>query len=144
MTRSEFTHGRLTKSRLVARGFKQREGIDFGETFALTVSSPSVCLLRAIAMVLDLNLCYFDAHLEFVQSHLDEDGFLRVLRRCGNLSGNVVRLNKTLNCLKQASHVHLIVCLEKRGFAQCTSNVCVFRLIENGRVAHVDDIFAVG
>ena len=44
------------KSRLVARGFKQREGIDFGETFAPTVSSPSICLMSAIAMVLDLDL----------------------------------------------------------------------------------------
>ena len=37
------------KSRLVARGFKQREGVDFGETFAPTVSSSCVRLLSAIA-----------------------------------------------------------------------------------------------
>ena len=37
------------KSRLVARGFKQREGIDFGDTFAPTVSSSCLRLLSAIA-----------------------------------------------------------------------------------------------
>ena len=37
------------KSRLVTRGFEQREGVDFGETFAPTVSSSSVGLLGAIA-----------------------------------------------------------------------------------------------
>ena len=36
-------------SRLVARGFKQREGVDFGETFAPTVSSSCVRLLSTIA-----------------------------------------------------------------------------------------------
>ena len=40
-------------------------------------------------------------------------------------------------------------CLKKLGFEQCMSDVCVFRLNEDGRVAitavvHVDDIFAVG
>ena len=39
--------------------------------------------------------------------------------------------------------------LKRLGFEQCMADVCVFRLIENGRVAitavvHVDDIFAVG
>ena len=43
------------KSRLVTRGFKQREGIDFGETFPPTVSSPWVRLLSAIACECDLD-----------------------------------------------------------------------------------------
>ena len=47
-----------TKSRLVARGFKQREGVDFGETFAPTVSSSCVRLLSAIACECDLDLCH--------------------------------------------------------------------------------------
>ena len=49
------------KSRLVARGFKQREGIDFGETFSPTVSSSYVRLLSAIACEYDFDLCHFDA-----------------------------------------------------------------------------------
>ena len=48
------------KSRLVTRGFKQREGVDFGETFAPIVSSPCVRLLSAIACECDLDLCHFD------------------------------------------------------------------------------------
>ena len=140
------------KSRLVARGFKQREGVDFGETFASTVSSSCVRLLSAIACECDLDLCHFDVDQAFVQSDFEEDVFLRLPKGCGDLSGKVVRLNKSLYGLKQASrtwHAHLTTCLKILGFEQCMTDVCVFRLIEDGRLAitavvHVDDIFAVG
>ena len=62
----EFNWVSKAKSRLVARGFKQREGIDFGETFTPTVSSSCVRLLSAIACELDLDVCHFDAEQAFV------------------------------------------------------------------------------
>ena len=76
-------------------------------------------LLSAIACELDLDLCHFDVDQAFVQSPLDEDVFLRLSKGCGKLSGKVVRLNKSLYGLKQASrtgHAHLTMCLEKLGF----------------------------
>ena len=91
------------KSRLVAREFKQREGIDFTETFALTVSSYCVRVLSAIACEIDLDVCHFDVEQAFVQSKLDEDVFLRLPKGYDRLSGNIVRLNKSLYGLKQAS-----------------------------------------
>ena len=126
------------KSRLVARGFKQHEGVDFRETFAHTVSSSCVRLLSSIACECDLDLCYFDVDQAFVQSDLEEDFFLRLSKGCGDLLGKFVRLNKSLYGLKQASrtwHAHLTTCLKRLGFEQCMTDVCVFRLIEDGRVA---------
>ena len=63
-----------------------------------------------------------------------------------------MRLNKSLYGLKQASrswHAHRTTCLKTLGFQQCSADACVFRLVEEGRVAiiavvHVDDMFAVG
>ena len=68
-------HGRVVKakSRLVACGFKQREGVDFSEIFAPTVSSSWVRHLSVIACELDLDLCHFDVDQAFVQSDLGED-----------------------------------------------------------------------
>ena len=148
----EFGGVSKAKSRLVARGFKQREGIDFGEMFAPTVSSSCVRLLSGIACDFDLDVCHFDVEQAFVQSKLDEDVFLRLPRGCGRLSGKVVRLNKSLYGLKQASrswHAHLTTFLKTLGFQQCLADACVFRLGEERRVAiiavvHVDDIFALG
>ena len=108
-------------------------------------------LLSAIACECDLDLCHLDVDQAFVRSDL-EDVFLRLPKGCSDLSGKVVRLNKRLYGLKQASrtwHAHLTTCLKRLGFEQCMTYVCVFRLMEDGRVAitavvHVDDIFAVG
>ena len=140
------------KSRLVARGSKQHEGVDFSETFALTVPSSCLRLLSAIACEGDSDLCHFDVDQAFVQSDLEEDVFLRLPKGCGVLSGKVVQLNKSLYGLKQASrtwHAHLATCLKSLGFEQSMTYVCVFRLIEDGCVAitavvHVDAMFAVG
>ena len=90
------------KSTLVVRGFKEREGIDFGETFAPTVSSSCVRLLSPIACDLDLDVCHFDVGQAFVQSKLNEDVFLRLRKGCGSLSGKRVRLNESWYGLKQA------------------------------------------
>ena len=63
-----------------------------------------------------------------------------------------MRLNKSLYGLKQASrsyHAHLTSCLKTLVFQQCLADACVFRLVEEGRVAiiavvRVDDtLFAV-
>ena len=97
-------------------------------------------------------MCHFDVGQAFVQSKLDEGVFLRLPRGCGHLSSKIVRLNKSLYGFKQASrswHAHLSTCLETLGFQQCLAYSCVFRLVEEGRVAiiavvHVDDIFVVG
>ena len=78
--------------------------------------------------------------------------FLRLPKGCGTLSGKIVRLNKSLYGLNQASrswHAHLTSCLKTLGFYRCLADACVSRLVEEGRVTiiavvHVDDIFAVG
>ena len=83
-------------------------------------------------------MCHFDVEQAFVQSKLDEDVFLRLPRGCGRLSGKVVRLNKCLYGLKQASrswHAYLTTCLNTLGFQQCLADACVFRLVEEGRIA---------
>ena len=48
-------------------------------------------------------MCHLDVEEAFAQSELDEDVFLRLPKGCGSLSGKIVRLNKSLYGLKQAS-----------------------------------------
>ena len=107
------------KARLVARGFGQREGIDFFDTFSPCPSVMSIRLLAALACELDLDLCHFDAEQAFVQSDLDEVVYIRLPPGCGALSGKVVRLRRSLYGLKQASrtwHYHLVRGMKALGF----------------------------
>ena len=69
--------------------------MNFGKTFAPTVPSSCVRLLSAVACECDLNLCHFDADQAFVQSHLEEDVFLRLPKGCDDLSGKVLRPKKS-------------------------------------------------
>ena len=140
------------KSRLVARGDMQKADIDFAELYSPTVAVSSVRLLVAVACEYDLCIRHFDVEQAFVQSELEEDVFMRLPQGCGSLSGKIVKLGKSLYGLRQASrkwHGRLTECMLDLGFVQCLADMCVFRLIENGRVVvivlvHVDDIFVVG
>ena len=101
-----------------------------------------------MACELDLDLCHFDIEQVFVQSDLKENVFVRLPQGCGSLSGERVRMNKSLHGLKQASsqwHAHLTRCLVTLGFVQCLADACVFRLMDEGKVVmtivvHVDDV----
>lgn len=147
-------HGKVVKAkaRLVARGFSQRPGVDYYETFAPTPAASCIRMMAAIACELQLDLCHFDVQQAFVQAELQELVLMRMPQGCGDLSGKVMRLNRSLYGLKQASrswHRHLVTRLKSLSFEQSLADPCVFRLIEAGSVSiiavvHVDDIFAVG
>ena len=72
------------------------------ETFAPTPAASCFRLLGAIACELGLDLCHFNAEQAFVQSSLEEDVFLRLPPGRGEMSGKIVRLNRSLYGLKQA------------------------------------------
>ena len=63
---NELGHVVCAKARLVARGFAQREDIDFFETFSPCPSVASIRLLAAIACEFGWDLCHFDAEQAFV------------------------------------------------------------------------------
>ena len=110
------------KARLDARGFGQRKGIDFFDTFSPCPSVISIRLLAALACELDLDLCHSDAEQAFVWSDLDEVVYISLPPRCGALSGTVERLRRSLYGLNQASrtwHYHLVRGIKPFGFEQC-------------------------
>ena len=65
------------KLRLVARGFKQRKDIDFGEELTGTDMSSCVCLLSAVACKFDLDVRHFDVDQVFVEFKQDREVFQR-------------------------------------------------------------------
>ena len=104
--------------------------------------------MAALACELNLDLCHFDIEQALLQSDLEEDVYMRLPQGRGRLSGKMVRLNKSLYGLNQASrqwHAHLTKCLLTLGFVQCLADACVLRLMDEGKVVmttvvHVVDI----
>ena len=77
---NEICFATRAKARLVARGCRQLEGVDFFKTFAPTPTASCIRLLRATACELDVDLCHFDSEKAFARSKLGEDVFMRLLR----------------------------------------------------------------
>ena len=142
------------KARLVAKGFSQVQGIDYFDTFAPTPSTSSIRLLVCVALERDLDLYHFDADQAFVQSKLDTDIYMRMPEGCGDMSGKIVLLNKSLYGLKQAArswHSLLVSTLRSLGFEQHPSEPCVLRLLDPKSndtkvmiAVHVDDMIVAG
>ena len=65
------------KARLVARGFVQREGIDFEEVFVPVARIESVRLLLALAAAKDWRVHHLDVKSAFHNGELVEAVFLR-------------------------------------------------------------------
>ena len=108
---NELGHVVRAKARLVVRGFAQREGIDLFEAFSPCPSVASIRLLATIACEFGWDLRHFDAEQAFIQSKLDELVFIRPSPGCGDLSGKVVQLGRSLYGLRQSSrtwHNHLM------------------------------------
>ena len=104
------------KERLVARSFSQVHTVDFLETYAPTPAASSVKLLGAITLKNDWELRQLDVKQAFIQADLDFNVFMKLPDGCGDKSGKVVKLNKSVYGLKQAGRrwaMHLgdvIVC----------------------------------
>ena len=72
------------KPRLVAKGFTQKEGIYYEETFSAAAMLKSIRILLSIAVVLDYEM---DVKIAFLNGHLEEviymqqpDGFVQKAR----------------------------------------------------------------
>jgi hypothetical protein len=141
------------KTRLVAKGFKQKENIDFFDTFSLVTKITSFRLLIAIAAIYNLMIHQMNVKTAFLNGDLEEEiymdqpeGFV--------LPGNehkVCKLLKSLYELKQALrqwHIKFDQCLLSNGFKTNESDKCIYyKSFDDAHVIiclYVDDLLIFG
>jgi len=140
------------KARLVVRGYTQREGLYYNETFSPVAKLVSVRTLLAIAFVTDWHLCQMDVNNAFLHGDLEEEIYMvppQGLLPEGD--PRVCRLHKSLYGLKQASRnwIHkLSSSLFTLGFLQSKVEPTLFYLRTVSSytcvLIYVDDLVIAG
>lgn len=90
------------KARLVARGFEQKEGVDYAETFSPVARHASIRLLLSHAASEKMKLVSFDVKTAFLYGNLEQVIYMNQPEGFDDGSGKVCKLDKSLYGLKQA------------------------------------------
>lgn len=133
------------KARLVVRGFEQRYGINYQETFAPTATYQSIRILLALSARLGLRIHQMDVKTAFINSPLKEVVHIYAPEGLeGN--GQPLRLRKALYGLKQAPRAWNEMIDEKfkdLGFKRCLSDYCIYVKDSTIVALYVDDILII-
>ncbi|KAK2437580.1 secreted RxLR effector protein [Trifolium repens] len=136
------------KTRLVAKGFTQVEGIDYNEIFSLVVKHCSIRVLMAIVNQYDLELEQMDVKTAFLHGELEETIYMQQPEGFVEDKSKVCLLKKSLYGLKQSPrqwYRRFDEFLLKGGFVRSNYDSCVYMMKRNEKVIlylilYVDDI----
>ncbi|GBO19580.1 Retrovirus-related Pol polyprotein from transposon TNT 1-94 [Araneus ventricosus] len=84
------------KARLVARGFMQKEGVDYTETFFPVISMPSLRLVLVLILQENLHSYVMDVKTAFLNGDLDEVVYMSQPQGYDDGTRKVCKLNKSL------------------------------------------------
>lgn len=124
------------KARLCAKGYSQKQGIDYMETFSPVIRYDSIRILLALATINDMEILQFDIKTAFLYGDLTEDIYMKQPEGFQNKDPDMVcKLRKSLYGLKQSPR-----CWNKKfckflslfNLQPLESDKCVFRAIING------------
>ncbi|GBM26838.1 Retrovirus-related Pol polyprotein from transposon TNT 1-94 [Araneus ventricosus] len=80
------------KARLVARGFMQKEGVDYFETFYPVISMPALRLLLIIMLNENSNVLVLDVKTAFLNGELNETIYMDQPKGYDDNSGRKCKL----------------------------------------------------
>ena len=138
------------KARFCARGDKQKEGIDYFETWAPVVQWSTVRIVMILAIKLELTSVQCDITAAFIHGRVPLSESIYVHQPRGFHQGNgdeVLKLKQTLYGLKQSSRYffqYLTERLIKQGLTASTFDPCLFISRNLIVVIYVDDILIYG
>jgi hypothetical protein len=127
------------KAKLVAKGFSQKEGIDYKETFSLVSSKDSFRIVMALVANFDFELHQMDVKTAFLNGDLTEDVYMLQLDGF-QVSGKehmVCKLKKFIYRLKQASrqwYLKFDNVVTSFGFKENPVDHCIYLKISGSKI----------
>jgi hypothetical protein len=118
--------------RIVAKGYAQKQGIDYEETYAPVVRYSSLRMVIALAAQYDLELHHMDVKSAYLNGDLEEEIYMELPEGAPREKGKedwVWRLHKSLYGLKQAGrtwHTKIDDAFRRRGLIPLASDQCVY------------------
>lgn len=120
------------KSRLVAKGYSQKEGVDFVDSFSPVAKVVIVRIILALAAANGWGLHQLDVNNAFLHGFLEEELYMEPPEGYGRIKPRqVCKFKKSLYGSKQASrqwNVELTRQLHAYGFKQSSYDHCLFVL----------------
>ena len=92
------------KARLIAKGYKQKESLDYFDTYSPVMRITSICMFIAIAALHNLEIHQMDVKTAFLNGDLNEEIYMDQLEGFISLGQEkkICRLVKSLYGLKKA------------------------------------------
>ncbi|SGZ16041.1 BQ5605_C029g10723 [Microbotryum silenes-dioicae] len=139
------------KARLVAQGNRQRNGINFSETFPPVARFSSIRCLLALSAANGYHVHQADIDKAYLHGELDHDIWMTTPRGFDFPSDKVLRLRRSIYGLKQAGRIwncHIDTSLRNLGYKATGTDHCIYSRIDNQQRPHyialyVDDLLIV-
>jgi hypothetical protein len=141
------------KSRFVARGFSQVEGVDYDETFALVARYTSIRAVISIAAEMGWKIHQMDVKTAFLNGLIEEEVYIEkpLGFEVHGRESHVCRLKKALYGLKQAPRAwysRIDAYLQQLGFEKSEADPNLYFIVVGEDplilLLHVDDLFITG
>lgn len=147
--------GRIEKYKacLVAKGYSQVEGVDYGEIFSLVAKMTSIHFLLSIVVAYDLEVKQMDVKTAFLHGDLEEENYMSQLEHyvVKGKSNLVCKLKKSLYGLKQSPKMwyqKFDTYVLSLGFVRSKSDHCVYFKFDGDHflviALYVDDMLFIG
>jgi transposase InsO family protein len=141
------------KARFVARGFSQKEGVDYEETFAPVARYSSIRAVISIASEMGWRIHQMDVKTTFLNEIIEEEVYIEQPQgfEVHDRESYVCRLKKALYGLKQASRAwysRIDNYLQSMGFTKSEADPNLYFLLVGSEplilVLYVDDLILTG
>ena len=117
------------KARLVIKGFSQKKGVDYDQTFSPVAKMSTIRTLLSVAAKKKMKLAQIDVSTAFLYGDLEEVIYMKQPKGYDDGSGKVCRLIKSLYGLKQGPRCwneKFSKYLIKLGFKKSRADPCLF------------------